>query len=164
MSKIIMLIRSMICLVGRNQLLTAANIAEGDHADGAKSFYADAAITEKFGLVKIGTDVNHIAACGNDEVADGIVLSELTATEITDGLPVAVKLLGAAPGTVLMVASEAIDPTSVDFVCTAASGRVKALPAGSGTYYIVGKPITAASVAGDVIEVIPCVPTQRVVE
>jgi hypothetical protein len=63
-----------------------------------------------------------------------------------------------------MVASEAIDPTSDDYVCTAASGRVKALPAESGTYYIVGKPITAASAAGDVIEVIPCVPTQRVVE
>ena len=73
------------------------------------------------------------------------------------------KLLGAAKGTLLMRASEAIDPTTTDFVCSAALGRVKALPTGSGTYYIVGKPLTVAAAAGDIIVIAPCVPTQRVV-
>ena len=49
-------------------LLSAANVAEGDHADGVKSFAADAALTETFSLVKLGTDVDHITACGNNEI------------------------------------------------------------------------------------------------
>lgn len=147
----------------RRNLISAVNVAEGEHANGMKSFQADAALTETFSLVKIGTDVDHIAVCGNDEIPDGIAQSEITAANITDGLRIAVALLGAAPGTRMVRASEAIDPTSVDFVCSAASGRVKALPAEAGTYYIVGKPLTAATAAGDQIAITPCVPTQRVV-
>ncbi len=144
-------------------LLSAANVAEGDHADGVKSFAADAALTETNSLVKIGTDVDHVTAAGNDEIPDGVAQSEMTALNITDGLRIAVKLLGAAKGTLLVRASAAIDPTSVAFVCSAAAGRVKALPTAGGTYYIVGKPLTAAAAAGDIIEIAPCVPTQRVV-
>lgn len=145
------------------RLVPAANVAEGTHPDGVKSFLADAAITETYVLGVIGTDVNHIAACGNDGIPEGIIESQISAAEITAGLQIPVRLLGASRGSVLMVASEAIDPTAVHFVCSAASGRVKGLPTANGTYYIVGKPLTAAAAAGDRIEVIPCVPVQRVV-
>jgi hypothetical protein len=147
----------------RRNLISAANVAEGVHADGIKSYQVDAALTETFLLVKVGSDAGHVGVCGNDEIPDGIAQSEITAANIVEGLQIAVGLLGAAKGTQFVRASEAIDPTTVKYVCSAASGRVKALPTTSGTYYIVGKPISVATAAGEILVIIPCVPTQRVV-
>lgn len=48
-------------------------------------------------------------------------------------------------------------------VYTAANGQVSALSASAGTYYLVGKAITPASVIGDIIAFMPTLPTAVVV-
>jgi hypothetical protein len=126
--------------------MNAANIADGTHT-GSISRLADAAASEYI-LVKKGSDDNHVAVCGVADVPIGVLASVPEAAE--DG--VTVKLLGAAPSTVLMIASEAI-AAGVE-VYTAASGKVQDATT-SITYYKVGVSLTAAA-ANELIEVDPC--------
>jgi hypothetical protein len=44
-----------------------------------------------------------------------------------------------------------------------ASGKVRALPGTSGTYYIIGRALNAPAADGDIAEIDPCAPIQRVV-
>lgn len=134
-----------------------ANIAEGRHPTGNVSYLTDAAITTRYLLGKVGSDAGHIAACGASNIPIGVITDEASAAED----PVNVAVAGVADGTVLMVASEAID--AGEHVYTAASGKVQDLPAGAGTYYEVGLALTAASADGDLIEVAHCVPRKTVV-
>lgn len=141
--------------LGRD-LLPLANIAEGTHEDSVTKL-ADAAITTRYLLVKKGTDTNHIATCGANELPVGVCEDEPSAAEE----PVNVALFGCAQRTRLMVASEAI--TSMQEVYTAASGKIQNEPAVAGTYYRVGRALTDASADGDVVEVDPYPPTQLIV-
>lgn len=134
-----------------------ANIAEGRHLDGRITKLADAAIASRWLLVKFGTDADHVDLCGATDVPIGVCTDEPEAAEDAT----AVDLLGAAPGTTLMVASEAI--TAGELVFTAASGKVQDLPAGAGTYYQVGRALNAAGADGDLVEVAPCFPLATVV-
>lgn len=136
-------------------VIAAANIAEGTHA-GSISKKADAAADE-FTLVKIGSDADHVAAAGAADIPIGVLRSVPTAAEDE----VTVDLLGAAPSTVKMIASEAI--SAGERVFAAASGKIQDLPAGAGTYYQVGVALTAADADGDIIEVDPCVAVATVV-
>jgi len=133
--------------------LSACNVGEGTHAGGVTR-KTDAAIATRHLLVKVGSDASHVAACGASEVPIGTVPDEASAAEEN----VEVALLGCAPSTRKMVASEAID--AGEKVYTAASGKVQDLPAGAGTYYCVGTALTPASADGDVIEVDPA-PAQK---
>lgn len=135
----------------------AANIAEGLHPDGALGKRADAAITDRNRLVKIGSDSSHIALCGAADMPLGVCPDEPEAAED----PVAVLALGARKGTVPMVASEAI-AADVD-VYTAANGKIQDEPAAAGTFWLVGKTVGAAGADGDDVEVIPCKPVKLVV-
>lgn len=134
---------------------SACNVGGGTHA-GSITRKTDAAIAARHLLVKVGTDADHVAACGASEVPIGTVPDEASAAEEN----VEVALLGAAPSTRKMVASEAID--AGEKVYTAASGKVQDLPAGAGTYYCVGTALTAAAADGDEIEVDPA-PAERTV-
>jgi len=131
--------------------LKLANIAEGTHVDSVTKL-ADAAITTRYLLVKEGTDVDHIATCGADECPVGVCEDEPSAAE----MPVNVALFGCAQRTRKMVASEEI--SSMALVYTAADGKVQDEPAVAGTYYRVGRALTAASTDGDEIEVDPYPP------
>jgi len=133
--------------------LSACNVAEGTHA-GSITRKTDAAIATRHLLVKVGSDADHIAACGASEVPIGTVPDEAAAAEEN----VEVALLGSAPSSRKMVASEAI--TAGEKVYTAASGKVQDLPTDAGTYYCVGTALTPASADGDVIEVDPA-PAQK---
>jgi hypothetical protein len=141
---------------GRRHELVLSNIAEGTHEDSITKL-ADAAIATRYLLVKHGSDANHIAVCGANEKPLGVCDDEPSAAE----REVSVGLLGLSPRTRLMVASEAIALDSDLF--TAASGKVQDEPAGAGTYYNVGRAITAATADGDVIEVVPREPLEFVV-
>ena len=126
-----------------------ANIAEGTH-DGNLTKVADAAITERFLLGKIGSASDRVAVAGAADTPIGVITDEAAAL----GDLVNVALLGARTSTLRMVASAAIAQGAL--VEPAASGRVQTLGAGVGTHHVVGRALDAASNAGDVIEVDPC--------
>lgn len=132
-------------------------LGDGIHEDGIISQKADAAIAVKHYLVKIGSDADHVAviAAASDEPL-GVCIDEAEAAEN----PVSVKLLGACKGTVLMVANETI--TAGEDVYSGTDGRVQDLPAVAGTYWKVGRSVTASTV-GLEIEVEPCTPRKVVI-
>jgi hypothetical protein len=125
-----------------------ANVFEGTH-DGAITKEADAAITERFLLAKIGSAANRVAVCGASDTPIGVITDE--AASAADLVNVA--LFGSARSTLRMVASAAIAQGAL--VEPAASGRVATLGAGAGTHHVVGRALDAAANAGDVIEVDP---------
>lgn len=140
----------------RRRFVSAINIGEGTFKN-AKTYKADAAVATRFLLAKIGTDQNHSAACGANDIPIGVITDEAAAAEDL----VAVELLGISNRTLLMVASEAI--TAGEAVYTAAGGKIQDLPAGAGTYHKVGHALTAAAADGDLIEVQHCAPIATVV-
>lgn len=117
-----------------------ANIAEGVH-DANVTRLTDAAITTRFLIVKVGTDTDHIAVAGAQDIGIGVVADEADAAERN----VTVGLFGRGP-TKRMVASEAIAVGGKCF--QAASGKIAA----SGTNFV-GIALRAAAADGDVIEV-----------
>ena len=133
----------------RPKVVYLANIAEGVHAGGNITKGADAAITERYLLAKIGSASDRVAVCGAADIPIGVITDEAVAA----GDLVNVALLGAASSTVRMVASAAIAQGAL--VEPAASGRIATLGAGAGTHHVVGRALDAAAAAGDVIEVDP---------
>lgn len=139
-------------------LVVCCNIAEGVHGDGCITKLTDAALATRNVLVKIGSDISHVAVTtAGTEIPLGVVNDEASAAEEN----VNVQLLGQKQGTVLMVASAAI--TAGDLVVAAANGKIATLSASAGTYYIVGRALNAATTDGDLVEVAHCLPVQRVV-
>lgn len=135
-----------------------ANIAEGTSETGNRTYLADASHSTRHLVVKIGSDANHVALAGTGDIAIGVTDDQPEAAEDH----VNVQLLGAKRGTVLMTASAPI--SAGDMVVTAASGKIRTLTGlGTGTYYIIGRALEAAGADGDVIQVSPTFPTQRVV-
>ena len=127
--------------------LVLCNIGEGTH-EGSLTRLADAAITTRHLLVKIGSDEDHIAVCGASDCPLGSCSDEPSAAE----RPVNVNLFGCALSTMLVVAAESI--TAGEEVYTAADGKVQDLPTDAGTYYRVGMALKAAS-TDDVFEIDP---------
>ena len=105
----------------RPKRVTFANIAEGTHAGGNITKAADAAITERFLLAKVGSASDRIAVCGAADAPIGVITDEAAAA----GDLVNVTLFGAANSTVRMVASAAIAQGAL--VEPAANGRVQTL-------------------------------------
>ncbi len=165
MNPALIIILGCVALVGVALLLArptpvrweVSNIAEGTSETGNRTYLADAAITARHLVVKSGSDLNHIAVAGTGDIPLGVVDDQADAAED----PVNVQLLGAKRGTILMTASAAIALDAM--VVSAASGKIRTLPGTTGTYYIIGRAREAAGADGDVIEVIPCFPIQRVV-
>ncbi len=126
-----------------------ANIAEGVHEGGQITKGADAAITERFLVAKIGSASDRVAVCGAGDTPLGVITDEAAAA----GDLVNVALLGCTSRTVRMVASGAISQGAL--LEPAASGRVQTLGGGAGTHHVIGRALDAAANAGDVIEVDP---------
>lgn len=128
-------------------------LTDGTHADGKLGhLLADAALSTRYLLVKTGSDANHFAVSGASDKPLGVCLDEPAAAED----PATVQLLGAGKGTVKMVGSEAI-AAGAD-VYAAANGKVQDQPAGAGSYWKVGRAVTACTGDADTFEVAPCQP------
>lgn len=156
---ILPLLATALCLWRKRNHGLAINVGEGTHESGCVTRRADAVISTRHLLVKIGSDAAHIAVTAAvTDIPLGVVPDEAEAIED----PVHVRLLGCSPGTVKMVANAEITAGALVTV-GAAGGKVAPLPAGAGTYYIVGRALTYASGDGAELEVAPCFPTQRVV-
>lgn len=137
-------------------MLSLANIAEGTHEDGITKL-SDASIASRFRLVKFGSDADHIALNGENDMPLGVCTDEPGAAEV----PADVKFLGQANSTRTMVAIEAI-AVNVE-VFTANNGKIQNEPTVAGTYYKVGKTLTPAAANNDEIEVESCYPVKFVV-
>jgi len=145
-------------IAGR-KLLYCSNIAEGTHGDGNVNKLADAAQALRHALVKIGSDIDHVAVTtANTEIPLGVCDDEAAAAEDN----INVQLLGQKPGTILMRAHAAID--AGDLLVPAAAGRVQTIDGlSSVTTYIVGRALNAATTQDDLVEVAHCLPVQRVI-
>jgi hypothetical protein len=125
-------------------------LTDGTHANGIIGhLLADAALSTRHLLVQRGSDADHIEVGTATSIPLGVCPDEPSAAEE----PAAVILLGAAKGTVLMVASEAMATPDVD-VYAAAGGKI----ALTGLVKV-GILRTTAAADGDQCEVEPCIPT-----
>lgn len=135
--------------------ITAINITP----KGRATRLADASFTLRYLLCKPGSDATHIAICTASDIPLGVVPdSTPTADQAASDLsyPLPVNLLGLNEDTERMVASGVIAVGA--FVVADAAGKVKTLPTATGTYYIIGRALTAAAADLDLIEVAPCFP------
>ncbi len=122
------------------------------------TFLGDNQFTARYLLCKPGSDASHIDICSSSDIPLGVV-PDMTPT--TDGgsdlsYPLPVNFLGLCEKTERMVASGIIAVGA--FVVPDNSGKVKTLPATTGTYYICGRAKTASAANNDLIEVVPCFP------
>lgn len=150
------LLHKLIVALCYRQYTCLCNIAEGTHEDSITKL-ADAAITTRFLLVKAGSDAEHIAVNGANDLPLGVCPDEPSAAEAE----VAVQLFGCAKATRVMVASEPIAADKEVF--TAAAGKVQDAPTVAGTYYRVGRALRAAGADGDAFEVDPYPPQEYIV-
>jgi len=135
--------------------ITAINITP----KGRGTRLADASFTARYLLAKAGTDASHIGICGLTDkpfavVPDMTSVADQAASDLSYPLPV--SILGLNEDTERMVASAAISID--DLVVPAASGKIKTLPTTAGTYWVVGKAVTAAAANNDLVEVAPSFP------
>jgi hypothetical protein len=132
-----------------------ANIADGTHA-GAVTATAATAFNSKYLLAKADATPGSVDVCGVSDVPVGVATDEAAVGDI-----LAIKLLGTGAQTTRMVASAGIAAEMMLY--TAANGQVQTEPAAAGTYYLVGRSLTAATGAGDRLEVEPCLPVRLTV-
>ncbi len=136
------------------RLVLLANIAEGTHKNGCITKLANAAQATRHVLVKIGSDIDHVAvttAC--TEIPLGVTDDEADAAEDR----INVQILGQKKGTILIVGTA----TEGDMLEAAGSGKAVTLTGGAGAHYIIGRALNTAT--DDLIEVAHCLPVLRTV-
>ncbi|HUS37360.1 MAG TPA: capsid cement protein [Verrucomicrobiae bacterium] len=142
--------------IGKSRKVRLANIGEARYPNGIINLKSDAAITERYRIVKRGSDADHFAiTAAIGDVPLGICLDEPAAAEVHTSI----QLLGACKDTVLMRAAAAIAQDA--FLEATANGRVQTLTTSAGTHHCVGRALRAAAAAGDLVEVDPTL--QRIV-
>jgi hypothetical protein len=125
----------------------------------------DAAITFQDAGVKAGSDDRHIAAInGAADVPLGILLHDQVSAGDVGAVGKQVAIFGLYPETLPFVASGAIAAGAQVVADAANPGQFKTLPAGTGTYIIVGRNRFAIAGAQDATQpndrgsLIHCVP------
>lgn len=123
-----------------------------------KTLLSSAAVATRFLLGKFGADATHVAviAAASDEPI-GVMTDEASAAEEE----MFVELLGLTNRTVPVVAKVATT-LNCDLYSNG-DGKVTIKPTSAGTYWRVGKGLTAATADGDVIEMLPCRPKKLIV-
>jgi hypothetical protein len=130
-----------------------ANVAAGTHA-GSVTRTASGTFTQKYLLAMAGEEDGEIAvAAAASDIPVGVATDQAF-----DGDPIAMKLLANGAQTVLMVASGAIATGSILY--GAANGQVQTVPTTAGTYYLVGRALTAATGQNEQIEAETCLPVK----
>ncbi len=123
------------------------NPAVGTH-DGSVTRVAENVVPARHLLGKIGASgVDYVEVAG----ANDLPLYVMT-DEAETGDEVACDILGALGRSALMTASQPIAAGAEIF--TAAGGKVQSMPGGFGTFYLVGRALTAAEADGDLLEVV----------
>lgn len=128
----------------------------GVHNDGQIQRNAEEAISTRHLLVKTGSDADGCLIATAGAVPIGTIADEADSTDVSDGMPKNIRLLGAATGTHLMVAAGAVAAGAL--VYSVGGGKVEDASAAASGDYIVGRAVTAAAADGDLIEVVSVVP------
>ncbi len=136
-----------------------ANIAEGQAAEGNKSYLPDAAIATRFNIVILGSSQNNITpSAANTDLPLGICTDAPDAANLD--VPVNVAVLGAAKGTQKVLLSGTV--THGDMLQSNGDGGAITLKTTTGSWYIIGRALQDG-VAGDVIQFTPAFPILRVI-
>ena len=131
-----------------------ANIGEGTFEHGVKTYIADAATAGRYLLYKKGTDVDHCAIAGLNDVTLGVSNDQAEA-----GMPIAIQLFGAAKGTLRVQTDGTI--ADGDYVKSGAVGQAtKATTGDAGIFGIAIISTDASSAAGDTIQVRHTLPSK----
>ena len=131
-----------------------ANIGEGTFEHGVKSYTADAATTGRYLLYKKGTDVDHCAIAGLNDVVLGPSNDQAVL-----GDPIAIQLLGAAKGTLRVQTDGTI--ADGDYVKSGAVGQAtKATTGDAGIFGIAVIGTDASAAANDVITIRHTLPSK----
>lgn len=140
-------------------LVAAANTYDAAVATNGETLRrtADAALTTRHLLVKKGAGALTVAINGAADLPLGVVDNITTAADEA----VTVARLASGEKTRKVVASGIIAVNA--FVYTDADGKVQAEPAVAGSYYLVGRALTAAAADTNVIEIEPIAPVKIVV-
>ncbi|MEI8288780.1 MAG: hypothetical protein WCH99_04860 [Verrucomicrobiota bacterium] len=131
-----------------------ANIGEGTFEGGVKTYIADAATGGRYLIYKIGTDTDHVAVAGLNDVSIGCSNDQAEA-----GMPIAIQLFGCKPGMLRVQTDGTI--ANGDYVKSGAAGQ--ATKAASGDAGILGKALfgtDTSSAAGDTITIVHDVPSK----
>ncbi len=135
-----------------------ANIGEGSHWSGNKSYLPDTAMTNRFNLVIIGSSQNNITpSAANTDMPLGVCTDSPESTNLD--VPVNVALLGCANGTLKVVLGGTVN--AGDLLQSNGDGTAIKLLTTTGTFYVIGRALMAG-VAGDTIEFAHCFPTKVV--
>jgi hypothetical protein len=132
-----------------------ANIGEGSYEHGHKSYLPDASTSARYLLYKRGSDADHCAVCGAGD--DPLGPSD-DQGDTSSGVPIAVKLLGAARGTVRVVTDGTIN--NGDYVKCAANGQVTKASTGDLSFGRAVITTDSSNGAGDIITLIPALPAK----
>jgi hypothetical protein len=117
-------------------------------SDGRGRYLSDSAsVSQSWLLYKRGSDENHAVLAGSGDKPLGV--SPDRPKNVGD--PFAVWLLGCHKGTIFGVASGNI--AAGNYLVPAANGKIMALPATAGTYYVLGE-ATSAAVDGQLVPII----------
>ena len=131
-----------------------ANIGEGNFETGVKTYVADAATASRYLIYKVGTDADHCAVAGLNDVSIGQSNDQAEA-----GMPIAINLFGARPGTLRVQTDGTI--ANLDYVKAGAAGQAtKATSADAGIFGRALFGTDTSSAAGDVITVVHDVPSK----
>lgn len=132
--------------------------------DGTESAYCDAAIGFPNAVVKSGSDDRHVVLTSLvGDIPRGVILNDECPADEVGILKKVVALFGIYEGTLPAVAAAAIPVGAEVVVDLATPGRVKALPAGAGTYQVIGRNRFTVAAPGDPVSLIHCVPRAVVV-
>ena len=140
----------------RSGVFALSNAIDTGTHDGIITRSADSAIGRYIVVKEGSTAGSGVAICGAGDLPLGVTIDEAAASSARISFaPFALS------GTKLLTASEAI--SIGDTIYTAASGKVQNEPASAGTYYRIGRALTAAAADGDYIEVETHAPIKVVV-
>ena len=136
----------------------ACNVGEGTHEDSI-SLLSDEAVATKHLLMTAAaaSDTDHFAICAADEEPIGFCPDEVATAEIGEAR--AIHLLSKG-STRLGIAAETV--TKGEWAYTAAGGKLQDEPTTAGTYWQVGRFLTAGT-ANNMVEVETMAPRKLVV-
>jgi hypothetical protein len=138
-----------------------ANIGEGSHGYGVKSYIPDAGTAARYLFYEPGgTADNCVVAAGANEP---LGVSEDLADAANLDVPIAVHLLGAIRGTCRAVSDGSVTNGKRIAVKKDGSGKATVPAAGAGSFWVVGKaliPTDAVVGNGDAFEFVPFQPVQ----
>ena len=129
----------------------------GTHPNGQIPRNAEEAISTRHLLVKQGSDADGVLIATAGAVPLGTIDDEADSTDVADGMPKNINLLGAGSSTRKMVAAGAIAANAL--VYSVGGGKVEDASAAATGDYRVGRAITAAAADGDIVEVVTELPT-----